>query len=186
MGRIIPPQPVKLIVGMFCREPNLFKVAEHYMESLWGPIDIHSKLYPFDKTHYYDKEMGPNLVRKFISFTALIDPGGLARIKHQTNELEDTIAGSAEGRTLSVRRPINLDSGYIEPSKLVLATTKNFSHRIYIGDRIYAEVTLHYANGWKSWPFTFPDYGSGAYNDFLDAAREKLLEQLKGASNNCF
>lgn len=179
MGQIYPPQPVKLIVGMFSREPALFDMAEQQMASLWGPIDIHSRLYPFDKTHYYDKEMGPNLIRKFIAFEKLIDPGELAGIKHKTNHLEEQIAASEAGRALGVDRPINLDSGYIEPSKLVLATTKNFSHRIYIGRSMYAEVTLHYAGGWKPWPFTFPDYGSGAYDDFLNAARTRLLDQMK-------
>ncbi|OPZ95339.1 MAG: hypothetical protein BWY71_02269 [Planctomycetes bacterium ADurb.Bin412] len=88
------------------------------------------------------------------------------------------LASHPEGRKLGVSRPINLDPGYIDASKLVLATTKNYSHRIYIGQSMYAEATLHYHRGkWQAWPFTYPDYGSGLYDPFLNAARDRYLEQ---------
>ena len=77
-------------------------------------------------------------------------------------------------------RPVNLDPGIIEPSKLVLASTKNFAHRIYIGDHMYAEVTMTYNRGkWESFPFTFPDFKSGRYNGFLSNVRECVVRQQR-------
>jgi hypothetical protein len=180
-----PPQPVKLIVGMLSRVETLFAAAEERMQQLWGAIDVASAVMPFNQTTYYEKEMGPELLRKFLSFAGLIDPGDLAGIKHQSNSLELELGDSAEGKALNVARPINLDPGYIDPSKLVLATTKNYSHRIYIGQSMYAEATLHYHQGrWQAWPFTYPDYASGVYDPFLNQARRRLMEQYSSQKSS--
>lgn len=179
------PQPVKLIVGMLSKDAALFTCAEENMQTLWGAIDLRSDVMPFTHTDYYAGEMGTPLQRKFVSFAELIDPEKLAAIKHQTNALEEKIAQSSAGQTLQVTRPINLDPGYIDPGKLVLATTKNYAHRIYIGRQMYAETTLHYHKGsWQTWPFTYPDYASGDYNDFLNGTRLILMEQLSSQKRN--
>lgn len=183
MAQAHGPEKVKLIVGMFSGAEGLFELAEEGMANLWGLIDVRSEVMAFTQTRYYEKEMGANLLRKFVSFDALIDPGRLAEIKHQSNALEADYAACPEGRALGVERPINLDPGYIEPSKLVLATTKNFSHRVYIGQSMYAEPTLQYCRGkWRAWPFTFPDFGSGVYDEFLNRARKRFMEQSKSQS----
>jgi len=180
-----PPLPVKLIVGMLSRSEELFTQAQRCMVQLWGPIDIRSDAMAFTETNYYEKEMGPNLLRQFVSFEQLIDPGALAGIKHQSNALELRLAESVEGLSTGVPRPINLDPGCIEPSKLVLATTKNYSHRIYIGQSMYAEATLRYHQGrWQPWPHTYTDYGSGRYDAFLNAARQRLMEQYASLKQN--
>ncbi|MHC4620550.1 MAG: DUF4416 family protein, partial [Planctomycetota bacterium] len=84
------------------------------------------------------------------------------------------------GHTLP--RPVNLDPGIIEPSKLILATTKNYSHRIYIGNRMYAEVTLIFDKGrWRPFDYTYPDYRQQCYFDFFDKVRNRLVEQLRAA-----
>ena len=105
-------------------------------ERVWspalGPIDLVSEVWTFDQTDYYADEIGPRILRQFVSFDQLIDPGRLAAIKHRTNALEQELAATL---ALPFPRPVNLDPGTIEPSKLVLATTKNYAHRIYIGDR---------------------------------------------------
>ena len=178
MAQAKEPKKVALIVGMLSMQEDLFAPTEEKMQTLWGPNEFYSEVMPFNFTDYYTKEMGAPLRRKFVSFVQYIDPGELADIKHQSNALEDEIAQTAAGRALGVSRPINLDPGYVEPSKLVLATTKNYSHRIYIGKSMYAESTLQYHKGfWQSWPFTYPDYGSGAYDEFLSRVRERLMEQ---------
>jgi len=178
MAQIKPPQQVKLIVGMLSQLEEFFSAAEQEMSAKWGPIDIQSQVMVFDFTRYYQKQMGDGLLRKFVSFVELIDPAELAQAKHQSNALENELAQTEAGRELAVARPINLDPGYVEPSKLVLASTKNYSHRIYIGESIYAECTLQFHQGkWESWPFTYPDYGSGKYDEFLTAVRGKLQEQ---------
>lgn len=172
-----PPKPVKLIVGMLSRQGEMFELAEQRMRSLWGEIDIHSEIMPFTQTRYYEKQMGVGLLRKFVSFAKLIEPGQLASIKHQSNVLEAELARTESGQALGVERPINLDPGYVDTSKLVLATTKNYSHRIYIGENMYAEATLHFTRGqWQSWPYTYPDYAGGEYIPFLTQVRDTLLE----------
>lgn len=174
-----------MIVGMLSIQEDLFAPAEEKMQALWGPIEYKSDVMPFAYTDYYTKEMGAPLRRKFVSFTRYIDPGALAEIKHQSNALEEEIAQTEAARRLHVARPINLDPGYVEPSKLVLATTKNYSHRIYIGKSMYAESTLQYHKGaWRSWPFTYPDYAGGAYNEFLSRVRERLMEQRSSQKSN--
>ena len=181
MGQAGAPQPVKLIVGMLASQESCFAWAQDQMEKHWGTIDITSEVMPFDYTDYYAREMGERLLRKFVSFAELIDPGELAAVKHQSNALESEIDGWAEnqGQQPKAKRLINLDPGYIEPSKLVLATTKNYSHRIYIGQSMYAEATLRYQKGrWQGWPYTYPDYASGAYDEFLNRVRERLMEKL--------
>jgi len=179
MAQPKPALPVKLIVAMLSREESLFISAQQRMEQLWAAIDIESAVMPFDYTDYYAKQMGAPLRRKFISFEELIDPGALAGIKHRSNALEAELAEAPVGQVLQVVRPINLDPGYIEASKLVLATTKNYAHRIYIGESMYAEATLHYHKGlWQGWPYTYPDYTGGDYDDFFNRTRAKLMEQL--------
>ncbi len=177
-----PPRPVKLIVGMLSRDAELFAPAEAKLSAFWGDADIRSEVMAFDQTQYYEKEMGPGLRRQFLAFERLILPEQLAGIKHLSNTIEAELAASDGGR-LGVARPVNLDPGYVEPSKLVLATTKNYSHRIYIGENMYAETTLRYHQGqWQSWPFTYPDYAGGAYFPFLSAVRQRLMEQLSSQS----
>ncbi len=136
-----------------------------------------SDVWPFDKTDYYKEQTGPDIQRQFVSFEKLIDPGELAQIKHTTNKIEQELASQL---SYDVPRPVNLDPGIIEPSKLVLATTKNYSHRIYIGNQMYAEVTLIYDKGaWSALPYTYPDYRQENYIEFFEKVRRKLLEQLK-------
>ena len=178
-----PPRPVKLIVGMLSGQVELFDWAERAMSAWWGPVDIASEVIDFTWTNYYAQEMGDTLLRKFLSFERPIRPEEISQCKHQSNELERLCAESSACGAHKASRPVNLDPGYIEPSKLVLVTTKNYSHRVYIGNDMYAEPTLHFHKGqWHSWPFTYPDYGSGRYDGFLSAARERLTEQLKSQS----
>lgn len=200
MGQVTPPQPVKLIVGMIAVAPRWFESAEQAMRALWGPIDIRSETIAFDFTTYYEKEMGPELLRRFVSFERLIDPGELAAIKHASNAIEDDFARQHDAPPSSPRntspataetaghedstpaRPINLDPGLVAPGKLVLATTKNYAHRVYIGQGMYAEATLSYRGGrWQQWPYTYPDYASGRYDEFLTAARNRLMQQREQA-----
>jgi hypothetical protein len=172
MAAICEPQRVKLICGMIAAQPELFAAADRLIER-FGPIDVESEVFPFDFTRYYEAEMGAGLLRKFIALGRLIDPGRLADVKRMTNELEAEFAQTDR----SCARPINLDPGYVAPSKLVLASMKDFSHRVYLGGGVYAEVTLQYRNGWRAMEWTFPDYASGRYDAFLTAVREALRRQ---------
>lgn len=169
------PNPVKLIAGLLAQRAEMLDVACGLLREEFGPVDIVSPDWPFTFTHYYDAQMGTGLLRRFVAFETLIDPGALRAIKRRTNELELQLAR----QFTSAPRPVNLDPGYIAPSKLVLASAKDFSHRIYLGEGIYAEITLQYRDqGWQKLPWTFPDYGSGLYDEFLSAVRQKLREQF--------
>ena len=171
---------MKLITGILACDERALSAAKTRLESALGEIDLVSDIWPFDQTGYYTAEIGPRIIRQFVSFTQLIDPGELADIKHQTNALERELAKSLN---LAFPRPVNLDPGIIEPSKLVLATTKNYSHRIYIGKRMYAEVTLVYDKGaWRPLAYTYPDYRSPQYFEFLAKVRGRLLDQLRATA----
>jgi hypothetical protein len=171
------PQPVKLIIGILAANETALAAAVKAISKSFGVIDLASDVWPFTQTDYYKEELGPNALRQFVSLEKLIDPGKLAQIKHDTNSLEQQLAGSLK---LSLPRPVNLDPGFIEPSKLILASTKNFSHRIYIGNKMFAEVTLMYEKGhWRHFEYTFPDYRQSCYQDFLSKVRNRLVEQLK-------
>ena len=178
------PQPVKLIIGILAANETALAAAVKAISKSFGVIDLTSDVWPFTQTDYYKDEIGPNALRQFVSLEKLIDPGKLAKIKHATNKIEQKLAKKLGGVNpalqLPLPRPVNLDPGIIEPSKLVLATTKNFSHRIYIGNKMFAEVTLIYEKGnWRHFVYTYPDYKEPHYQDFFTKVRTRLLEQLK-------
>jgi hypothetical protein len=173
MGKIKSPQPVKLIVSAFAPGDALLAEARQVLVDEWGEIDLESDLLPFDHTSYYQDEFGTGLVRRIWSFKRLLDPGTLAKVKLRTNELE-------QRWTMDGQRKVNLDPGYISSAKLVLATTKNHGHRIYLGTGIYAEVTLQYRGAaYRPWPWTYPDYATPTYCDLMAAIRQRYLHQLR-------
>jgi hypothetical protein len=177
MWNLQDPNPVKLIIGILAANETALDAAVKTISAKFGQIDLESDVWPFTQTDYYKNETGPNILRQFVSIEKLIDPGLLAEIKHTTNKLEQQLA---ETLKTDYSRPVNLDPGLIEPSKLVLASTKNFSHRIYIGNKMFAEVTLIYEKGrWRNFDYTFPDYREPRYHGFFTKIRSRLLEQLK-------
>jgi hypothetical protein len=177
MWNLKNPNPVKLIIGILAAEQKALLAAMEAIEDKLDSIDLASNVWPFNQTDYYKDQTGTNILRQFVSTERLIDPGKLAKIKHKTNKLEQKLAARLK---LPLPRPVNLDPGIIEPSKLVLATTKNYSHRIYIGKKMYAEVTLIFDKGcWHPLAYTYPDYRQQCYFEFFEKVRNRLLEQLK-------
>lgn len=166
--------PVKLVASLLAGEPGLIAEAKAALVRVFGPSDIESEMFPFDHTEYYAPEFGPNLQRQILSFAQLISPSQLPDTKLKTNELEWLIAGGG-------KRRVNVDPGYVSLGKLVLASTKNHAHRIYLGQGIYAEVTLTYQRGrFRPWPWTYPDYASSQYCALFDEIREIYRAQLRG------
>jgi hypothetical protein len=179
MGAIKSPTPVKFLIAMLVAPDGMDKIDlfDTALEQQFGPIDLKSQNWPFDLTDYYTPEMGPNLTRRFVSFENLIDPDRLAQAKITTNTIEEQL--TKQFRNQNSGRIVNLDAGYLTLSQFVLATTKNYSHRLYIGQGIWAEITLRYQKGkYIKWEWTYPDYADGRYNDFLIRVREKLKSQL--------
>ncbi|MDD5131187.1 MAG: DUF4416 family protein [bacterium] len=174
MGAIRKVEKVKLIIGMIAGDPALFGKAALHLVKIYGPADFTSDIVPFDKTSYYEKEMGRNLQRRFISFKRLILPDKLILIKRQTNKLEFILSQNRQ------HRAINLDPGYLEYGKLVLATTKDHQHRLYLGQGIFGEVTLRYTNGsFTPWEWTYPDYATQEYINIFNHIRKLYQQQLK-------
>ena len=177
MWELNEPKPVKLIVGILACDERCLTAARTALEAALGRADCVSAIWSFDQTRYYHDQTGPDIVRQFVSLADLIPPGDLAQIKHQTNAVEQQLAQTLEA---SWPRPVNLDPGLIEPSKLILATTKNYAHRIYIGKKMYAEVTLVFDKGtWHTLPYTYPDYHRQEYFDFFSTVRNALVQQLR-------
>lgn len=176
MGNPRPAQPVKLIVGLLSGDVDLMRRARQLLSREYGPVDAESDFWLFDQTDYYEAEMGPGLQRWFLSFARLIRPEDLPAIKRHTNDIEARIA--ADCLLPDRQRPVNLDPGYLTLAKLVLATTKDRSHRIYMNAGIYAEVTLQFAHGgWQPWPWTYPDYRAPTYHRFFERVRAVYREQ---------
>ena len=171
MGRIKPPEPVKLIVAMLAREEAALDQAAARLAAVHGPVDYASPLLPFTISSYYAAEMGPDLRRQFIAFARLIPPDALPAIKLETIALEADFA-------VDGRRTVNLDPGYLCAGKLVLATTKNQQHRLYLGQGIYGEVALRYrAGAWQPWEWTYPDYRSPEYAQVFADIRRLFMRQ---------
>jgi len=177
LGCITKPKPVNLIIGVLTNIPDLLREIEKTLETSFGVIDLKSDILPFHFTEYYHDEMGKDIQRQFYSFEKLISPDEIATIKVQTNTIEEAVAAS---KKYTVKRPVNIDPGYLNESRLILASTKDFSHRIYMQHGIYAEVTLNYRRGgYESFPWTFPDYKSPEYQNFFLRVRELYVKKLK-------
>ena len=175
MAEIKKPSLVKPIVGAIFSSEGILIKAKVNLEKKFGPLDFESSIVPFNSTKYYEKEMGPGLLRQFLSFQRLINPQDLAAIKLYTNRLEKRLSCRQD----RFSRKINLDPGYICASKLVLATCKNYSHRIYLDKGVFAEVSLHFRQGtFIPWPWTYPDYKTSEYVRCFNAIREIYLKQL--------
>ena len=180
MGAIHPFNPVKLFTGVLVSGRKLLPEIQERLSALFGAIDHRSETIPFDFTDYYEKEMGVSIARVLYSFEPLIDATRLVEIKLKVNEIEQEFASSSAGVETGAKRPVNLDPGYIEHAKVVLASTKNLNHRIYLGRGIFGEVTMRFTNNrFQFFPWTPPDYQSQEYVEFFMRMRQIYRSQLK-------
>jgi hypothetical protein len=173
MGQIRQPQPVLLFLAVFSSQDSAFDWIRKRAEGQFGLIAMESEPFPFDQfTDYYAPTMGKTLPKRLLAFENLIDPAELSRIKRLTNDWEDEYKVSV---SCNVERPLNLDPGYIDLGKLILASTKDHAHRIYLADGIFAETTLIFTQKqWKPLPWSYPDYQSPGYQSFLTRCRDYL------------
>ncbi|MFO7713905.1 DUF4416 family protein [Desulfosarcina sp.] len=171
------PKPAKLVTGFFVRDKRLAAKIAQALEEQLGPVDMISPWFNFDFTTYYEPEMGAPLIRRVMVFKSLVEQTRLAAVKQMTNALEQTYQRQG-------RRRVNIDPGYLLAERFVLATGKNFTHRIYIGRGIYADLTLIYQKGsFRALPWTYPDYADGCLIDFLTLVRRKYMQDLKRIGN---
>ncbi len=174
MGKISDVRPVKLIAGFIFRDILFFEKAKEFLCRKYGAADFESDPFPFDLSDYYADEFGTGLTRKFLSFKKLIQPVDLADVKTFTNKLERRLS-------LSRRRTVNIDPGYLNLAKLVLASTKDYVHRIYLSRGIFAEVTLFFkGKSFNAREWTYPDYRSKSHIALFNKIRDIYAFQLKG------
>jgi hypothetical protein len=181
MGSIRTFTPVKLFVGVLASEEGRVVEVESRLTAEYGPIDLRSPVIPFTLTDSYRHETRDHVLRVFFSFERLVDAERLPDIKLWTNNLETEISLEKAPNTAKVvKRPVNLDPGYLENSKVVLASTRNFYHRIYLGRGIFGEVTMHFRQHvWEFFPWTHSDYQSEEHQKFFLELRGLYRAQLK-------
>ena len=168
-----PPQPVLYFIGALYSRAHLLVQAKKLCAHRIAPLDMESASYPFEDTHYYDEEMGAGQQRHFFSFARLMSPGRLAALKIICNEIEDALA-------VNGKRKVNLDVGYMDFHKLVLASAKYNGQKIYLSRGIYADPTLHFRNGrFVPYPTAFPDFKDERYYDFLLEIRRLYKQAMK-------
>jgi hypothetical protein len=168
-----PPLPAKLVAGLLLARRERFTSLAVEMAAAFGRIDLVSAWMPFDYTQYYAEEMGTGLFRRMLAFQPLVAPERLPHVKLATNAIEQACAQDG-------RRTVNIDPGILSLERFVLATGKNFTHRIYLGQGIYADLTLIYHRGaFQTLPWTYPDYADAPLQRFLLAVRAKYARDLQ-------
>jgi hypothetical protein len=177
MGEVKEPQPVKFFVGILTALPPALTGLRGPLEERFGPVDSESDLLEFAYTDYYEPEMGAGLKRKFWGFRRLAVPDVLVDLKLFTNRVERTLAFNG-------KRTVNVDPGYLTAARVVLASTKDFAHRLYLGKGIYGEVTLMYQKkDFQALPWTYPDYRSEAYLQYFRELRKVYMAQLASSGS---
>jgi hypothetical protein len=178
MAEIRPFPPAKLVCGIIAADDGRFGRAESALSGIFGPIDGRSGRIPFDLSSYYEPEMGAGLKREFLGFARLVSPESLSGIKLRTNALERELgpAGGPSGRA------VNIDPGIITGAALIMATAKDFAHRVPLREGIYGHLEFLFGRGGiRFLDWTYPDVRAGRYTPFFLEARKRLLEALKAA-----
>ena len=177
MSQLIEPNVVKPFMGLIYQPDSAIKELTVMLEEKLGKIDFVSDEIPFDHSKYYEKEMGDGLLRKIITFEKLIRRTNIVEIKAFTNTLEEVFSYGED-------RSINIDPGYIAQEHLILATGKGFSHRPYLGNGVYADLTLIYkGNEYRTLEWTYPDYGNTEMRKLFKDLRKQYVRQLEKESN---
>ena len=168
-------EPVALVCATLARDQAILAETRDRLGARIHPLRRQGPIYSFDYTSYYEREMGPALIKQILWFEPLVDPAALPWIKHQTMELEREMAEIREGRTC---RRTNIDPGLVTIESLVLASTKYSGHRICIAAGLYAETTLLFRKGrYRPFEWTYPDYRTETLQTFLQEIRTHLLHQ---------
>ncbi len=165
--------PVKLVVPALWADRDAFERARDAMVDSWGAVDFEGVDHAFDVTGFYEPEMGRDLQRRLLAFERLIAPETLPALKLEANRIEDELAAGG-------RRVVNLDVGYLDHHKLVLASAKPAGQKIYLGDGIWADIMFRYRGGrLEPFEWTFPDFRDGRYESELLSIRARYLDQLR-------
>jgi hypothetical protein len=171
-----PPEKALLLIGALFPEEDTYLKALGCLEECFGEAVMESPAIQWDFSEHYKQELGEPIYRRFIFFRKLIDQDQLSSAKLKTCEIENTLS-------LDGKRTINIDPGYLTVAKLVLASTKDYSHRIYLTGGIFAEVTLSYSKDkqhYVPFAYTYKDYCDERYLRLFSIARSLLLFLSRG------
>ncbi len=175
MSILIQPKDVQPVLSILSsRWDDIWPGLGERLEHIFGKIEYISRDIPFVETSYYNEELGEPIYRRVFSFEGLVPPQELIEIKIKTNELED------EFRDREGKRIFNLDPGILSLERFVLATGKEYTHRIYLGKGVWADLTLIFQKGqWRSLPWTYPDYAGDELKGILYLIRESYKQKLR-------
>jgi hypothetical protein len=175
MGTPREPKAAKYFVALLSATRDILTQVESDLVHTMSEIDARSEAMPWTASKFYEQEMGSALWRRLLSFSALASPERLADIKLQTQKIEDQYREPVFGG-----RRVNLDPGYLDAYKVVLASTKNAGQRIYLHAGIYGEATLLYYDGaFHGLSYTYADYLWPETLAFFGQLRAAYLTQLK-------
>lgn len=181
MGSLRKAKPVVFFVAVSSGEQSAIDWARDELGKVRGPLLVASAPFDFNQTSYYQKEMGTDLIKQFFAFENLIDPAEIVSEKLRANELEQRYF---DEHPSNVTRPVNIDPGYVTEAKLVLATTKDRDHRIYLDRGILAEITLFFqGEKWNPSRWTYPDYNTNLCFEFLNECRDYLRTQIHSGNS---
>jgi len=167
------PLPVKYLIAVLFRDEEYLLRAKDELAAKWGAIDFEGKNHPFNITDYYESEMGTPLFRRLLSFEQLYDPKLIVAMKLECNDIETALA--CEGR-----RRVNLDAGYLDHNKYLLASAKEAGQKVYLDEGIYADLSGRYKAGkYRPFEWSFPDFKDGRYDEELLEIRKLYMQQLK-------
>jgi hypothetical protein len=173
MGTVRRPPPVLYFASLIFNDQGPMAAIEKELSDVLGPLEDRSATKPFLHSDYYEKEMGKNLSRYFLLFRPLASREQLPEVKLQTNEIETRHA-------LQGHRMVNIDPGYVAPEQIVLATTKGFAHRLYLGKGIFGDLTLMFENGsYHGLPWTYPDYRTEEIIALCNGWKQRYKESLR-------
>lgn len=188
MGDVHQPTPVNLICAVLAAREEWLDAATERLEAALGPMDLVSETWPWTFSSYYEAEMGAPLLRRICSLRELAAPDAIIEVKLRTNKIEKELAQSLAGGPAPGAmppRPVNVDPGYVALSKMVLATTKDYAHRLYLGRGIYAECTLRWRRGaFQPYEWTYPDYATDEYRAFFAQVRALYADKLRAAGQH--
>jgi len=170
--------PSLRFAAIFGQRPQALDWVSQRAAEQWGEVLIQSADFAFDMTSFYEKSMGSELKKRLVAFKPLVDPTELVQSKVDSNQWESDYRNQGNDWA---ERPVNIDPGYLTEAKVVLMTTKDRDHRLYMGQGIYAEITLFFQlpGKWASSRWTYPDYQQDGYHEFFFQCRDYLRSNLQ-------
>lgn len=180
MSRPENPTPARPFASFFFVDKEKLNGALAQLDKSMGERCFTSEAQPFVRTDYYKREMGEGIHRIFAAWIKLVDPCDLVKFKLEAWEIEEKFQRDTAGRM------VNIDPGLIEEGRLTLATGKPAHHRPYLGQGVYADLTLIFERkSFRPLPWTYPDYGEPEVVEMLNKLRAQYIKDLRGQASDC-